>query len=307
MMMYYCHDILSDVCMYIFIVYTGYISISDDTTDVIISAVEFYEFRYVSTTRPAQVISRKSVESSAVLPLAPGSEQGGDTVLPKEQVSPVVKCTLDDLLVCFPSHMHNIHNGTRSFLASGSGQEYSPASHQNAFAIINASQDLKHVKSKQGGDTEGISRERHGSDSSGSYGNRNIDPTLLLQAYQQQPNSQTNDGESSNFNNSSMKSDFQVPLEKIHVQVHYRDLKHGSVVDNDYYTTLLPSKLPPSAWSAKATFAPTSLQSNGGGARTQGSGGFNYLDILSPPAVSPLLATSLRRLLALYVCGKSAR
>ena len=108
---------------------------------------------------------------------------------------------------------------------------------------------------------------------------------------------------SEHSNNSTMsvvepkaKGDFRVPLEKILVQVHYQDLKHGSVVDNDYYTTLLPSKLPVSAWGAQAQFASIDISNSTAAA-----------DLLSPPPVSPLYATSLRRLLALYVCGKSAR
>ena len=82
------------------------------------------------------------------------------------------------------------------------------------------------------------------------------------------------------------------------VQVQFKNLKHGSVVDNDYYTTLLPSKLPPSSWGAKAIFETDAAQSRGN---------VSYTDILSPPSVSPLFSTSLRRLLALYVCGKSSR
>jgi hypothetical protein len=206
-----------------------------------------------------------------------------------------VKCTLDDLLVCYPTHANNIDHGG-SWGASGSGQEYSQASHQNALALINSSHDYKNTKQTD----IPASKERNWSSDSGSHG-RNIDPSLLLQAYHQQSpgNSRTMSG----GGDSNQKTEFQVPLEKVMVQVHYQDLKQGSVVDNDYYTTLLPSKLPPSAWGAQATFAPTTLP----GSSSSGPRGVNYLDILTPQAVSPLFATSLRRLLALYVCGKSAR
>lgn len=265
---------------------------SDDSSNIVISAIEFYEFRYVNASR-VRVMSQNgatpSIADDAGLSLSSPPPEGTTYLRPQRAVrmnpiSPVMKCTLDDLLACYPTHVNN-HNSGSSLVVSGSVQDYSQALHQNALVLISSSQDnTQQAKSINRNSTSG----------------KNMDPTLLLNSYQQQ--SGTAGAPSSDTTRSA---DFQVPLEKIMIQVHFQDLQQGSVVDNDYYTTLLPSKLPASAWGAKATFAPVSLQRSG----SEGSGrtGVNYMDILSPAAVSPLFASSLRRLLALYVCGKSAR
>lgn len=81
-------------------------------------------------------------------------------------------------------------------------------------------------------------------------------------------------------------------VDRITLQLCYKDMKQGSVVDNDYYTTLLPSKLPPKAFVAHAEFAsPSSIRT-----------------IQSPdPNSACVYSSALRRLLALYICCKTAK
>lgn len=87
-----------------------------------------------------------------------------------------------------------------------------------------------------------------------------------------------------------------IPLAKLTIQTYFENLKQSTIVDNDYYTTLLPSKLPFSSWSAQAEFSSNyvSIPSS-------------PLDLSSPPQLSPTYSTSLRKLLALYICGKSCK
>jgi len=252
----------------------GNISVSDESANVVVSAVEFYEFRCMSAARVQPTSPR--------LPLSPTTS----SIAPygSQLSSPVMKCTLDDFLICFPFHINNENNGT-SLLENDVGHEFSQVAHQNALALLSSSQE--YIQTKR---TDTTSNERYLSDSSG----RGSDHSALLQAY----NSAAGGSHPSTVPDARKKFEYQLPLEKILVQVSFRDLKHDSVVDNDYYTTLLPSKVPPSAWAAKATFASIGTTGKSRGSST---------DILSPPSVSPLFATSLRRLLALYVCGKSAR
>ena len=88
-----------------------------------------------------------------------------------------------------------------------------------------------------------------------------------------------------------------LPLWKLSVQLHFAAMKQSAVVDNDYYTTLLPSKLPPAAFSASAEFsnaykAPVAPTAH---------------ELMSEPSIAPVYSSSLRRLLAMYVCGKSCK
>jgi hypothetical protein len=87
-----------------------------------------------------------------------------------------------------------------------------------------------------------------------------------------------------------------IPLAKLTIQTYFENLKQSAVVDNDYYTTLLPSKLPFTSWSAEAEFSSNYI--------TVPS---SPLDLSSPPQLSPTYSTSLRKLLALYICGKSCK
>jgi hypothetical protein len=272
--------------------------VSDDTTAaVVLTAIEFYEYRTltpgrVRLTSPRQTISSGDQNDSKTNPTTTRVSSSDDVpqkVSPSNvslKISPAMKCTLDDFLVCFPSHINNLDNGA-ALLNSNGGEEFTLASHQNALALISSSEGYKQHKH-----IDIISYERNRSDSgSGMSSDR-------LSALQQA----CNQGQATPSPRSGgpvwKKPHNQIPLEKIMVQVQFKNLKHGSVVDNDYYTTLLPSKLPPSSWGAKAIFETDAAQSRGN---------VSYTDILSPPSVSPLFSTSLRRLLALYVCGKSSR
>jgi hypothetical protein len=87
-----------------------------------------------------------------------------------------------------------------------------------------------------------------------------------------------------------------IPLAKLTIQTYFENLKQSAVVDNDYYTTLLPSKLPFSSWSAQAEFSSNYISIPS-----------SPLDLSSPPQLSPTYSTSLRKLLALYICGKSCK
>lgn len=70
-------------------------------------------------------------------------------------------------------------------------------------------------------------------------------------------------------------------IEKVSINLSYNALVADSFIDNESYTTLLPSKQPPEAWSIYATFR---------GLGGEGAG-------LSS-------ASCIRRLLGLYLCGK---
>lgn len=78
-----------------------------------------------------------------------------------------------------------------------------------------------------------------------------------------------------------------VKITTIGIQIHYKHLKLHSIVDNENYTTLLPSKLPPSAWMTSAHFTPIATKTKS--------------DIMN---TTSSYANCLRRLLAMYVCGK---
>jgi hypothetical protein len=70
-------------------------------------------------------------------------------------------------------------------------------------------------------------------------------------------------------------------IEKVSIKLSYTSLVADSFIDNESYTTLLPSKQPPEAWSIHAAFR---------GLGDEGAG-------LS-------CASCIRRLLGLYLCGK---
>jgi len=72
-------------------------------------------------------------------------------------------------------------------------------------------------------------------------------------------------------------------LEQISAHLTYRDLNPDLVVDNDTYTTLIPSKQPPTAWSITATFRS---------------------DDKSMSIFSLGASACVRRILGLYVIGK---
>lgn len=87
-----------------------------------------------------------------------------------------------------------------------------------------------------------------------------------------------------------------IPLSRLTIQIYFENLKQSSVVDNDYYTTLLPSKLPFTSWSVEAEFSSNYITIPS-----------SPLDLSTPPQLSPTYSTSLRKLLALYICGKSCK
>lgn len=89
----------------------------------------------------------------------------------------------------------------------------------------------------------------------------------------------------------------EVPLWKLSIQLHFAGMKQSATVDNDYYTTLLPSKLPPAAFSASAEFSGTYKSPSTPTAH----------ELMSEPSMMPIYSSSLRRLLAMYICGKSCK
>lgn len=83
-----------------------------------------------------------------------------------------------------------------------------------------------------------------------------------------------------------------LPVTHISIQLCFKDMKQGSVVDNDYYTTLLPSKLPPKAFVAKCTFAPpSSIRAN---------------QTVDPTGMC-VYSSTLRRLLSFYILCKTGK
>jgi len=95
--------------------------------------------------------------------------------------------------------------------------------------------------------------------------------TLLLRLYPPSSSDATED----------MQASDKPFIEKVSIKLSYNSLVADSFIDNESYTTLLPSKQPPEAWSIHATFR---------GLENEGAG-LSY-------------ASCIRRLLGLYLCGK---
>jgi hypothetical protein len=89
----------------------------------------------------------------------------------------------------------------------------------------------------------------------------------------------------------------EIPLWKLSIQLHFAGMKQSATVDNDYYTTLLPSKLPPAAFSASAEFSSIYKSPPTPTAH----------ELMTEPSMMPIYSSSLRRLLAMYICGKSCK
>ena len=163
----------------------------------------------------------------------PGSDFDADERLcsQAQEMTSVVKCTLDDLLVCFPQHASNDEKIGQSPI-------------QDIRDISFSVEKPTLARKKSGSLIRPFQNDKNQQNNSGN--GKNVESNeILLQAYQQQPVASLNN--SGNCYN-------QVPLEKIVVQVLFQDVKLSSVVDNDYYTTLLPSKLPPSGLGGKGIF-----------------------------------------------------